>query len=567
MQIIDAIYDAALEPDRYLNFTEVWEEKIIAPILDDRDFRLSDGVGTSSLNKHFDRALRIFERTREHKRGSAQAFLGRQNFAAALLHLDGSVIAANPAFHQRFGMNVGDGLFENTEKLTYRLDRSGTNEDNWMSPNVATVAARYFLPDGGHSLIIVEKLTQHQFSDIADDIVLLVKSCHAEWSDKGAEILARSFALTPAEMAVARMLYDGLRANEIARQRERSIGTIKKQLKSLLSKAQLNSQAEFISMSTGLMHVVEIKPDAVATSPKPNVQVGSFSELGIHSFNSSKRIQYAHFGAQDGAPVLYLHGHTSSAISPPFVADAAAAAGLRVVAPCKPGIGESSASAGFDPVGFVADCLVVSEQLGIGQPALVGHAASGVYAVNAAARYPRRFSSVTLLDTGAPLRSEEQFLRMPESSRRIFLAAKSSPELLYAPFAFAAESARRDADAERAFVESQLAESAHDTQLIKQPKFFALARRALLDFMSTPQRSVDELVYWVSDWTDALSQVAAEMPVHFIHSEKHDWLPHADVANVCGHYPSAKLTVVEATAQLLVYERPHEVFDAIAQLA
>jgi len=567
-QLVDAIYETALNPNSYLDFAKIWDRKVVEPTMADGGFSSSDGAQVAELKQHFERALKIFEKTKLQRKSNAQNFLNAQKFAAAITRLDGSLLASNAAFGSRFGLAAGESLYDNAEELVPSLHwNKAANAPIWQSPTDTTTAARYFLPDGRERFIVVEKLDDHGFVDVELNSILFIKSCHAEWTKSGAKILAKSFGFTNAEMEIARELYEGQKSSEIALSRGRAIGTVQKQIKSLLSKVQLNSQSEFIGLVIGLMHVVDVTPAFDTRPSETSVQGESFRNVGLKKTAKGRLLEFAHYGHMAGDQLLFLHSHTSSAIPTDRLVQAATNEKLQIIAPCKPGVGESTAAEDeFEPMAYIEECLQLLDSLGIDSIPIAGHGMSGVYAIEAAARFPERFTAVALFDTGTPMTQEQQFQEMSEQSRRIFLTAKKTPELLYAPFAFAAEAGTKSEEGKDAFVRAQFGESEYYTRLLQKPHVYSAARHAMLNFMRTPRRSVDEIIYWTSDWTEAYQITVSKMPVMFVQSELHKWLAYQRVRDFSKREPAAHCSVLSGTGELYMYDRPEVFYRSLRKL-
>jgi pimeloyl-ACP methyl ester carboxylesterase len=75
------------------------------------------------------------------------------------------------------------------------------------------------------------------------------------------------------------------------------------------------------------------------------VEAGDASEDGTLLLGDGRRLGYAWYGQPDGEPVFYFHGHPGSRLEARFARQAAAGAGLRVIALDRPGYGLS----GFQP--------------------------------------------------------------------------------------------------------------------------------------------------------------------------------------------------------------------------
>jgi len=109
-----------------------------------------------------------------------------------------------------------------------------------------------------------------------------------------------------------------------------------------------------------------------------------------------RRISYVGTG-QDGDVVLLVHGYGGDRNSWLFLQEPLAAR-HRVYALDLPGHGTSSKDVGDGSVGTLADAVLgVLDAIGAERGHLVGHSLGGAVAVAAAARDPRRISSLTLI--------------------------------------------------------------------------------------------------------------------------------------------------------------------------
>ncbi len=130
--------------------------------------------------------------------------------------------------------------------------------------------------------------------------------------------------------------------------------------------------------------------------------------------------------------------------------------------------------------------------------------------------------------------ANSSFAQMPPGSRGIFWTVKELPDLAYAPFAFALE----------AFLAA------------KKVNAFYEESESMADFIRLPKCFVDELRYWVSDWTGSLKLAASRMPVLFVHSQEHEWLPCRDIVALSDNLPNTEYIILNNASQLFVYNQP-----------
>jgi DNA-binding CsgD family transcriptional regulator len=87
--------------------------------------------------------------------------------------------------------------------------------------------------------------SQHRFDLLSfTPRVLVVARGPRAAHDRRAAILSAAYGLTPAETDVALRLAEGKRAEAIAKARTVEIGTVRAQIKTILSKVGVNRQAE-----------------------------------------------------------------------------------------------------------------------------------------------------------------------------------------------------------------------------------------------------------------------------------------------------------------------------------
>jgi pimeloyl-ACP methyl ester carboxylesterase len=113
-----------------------------------------------------------------------------------------------------------------------------------------------------------------------------------------------------------------------------------------------------------------------------------------------RRLAYTEWGVPDGKPVLYFHGTPGSRLWCPDEA-VTAAAGVRLVAPDRPGFGRSDPQAGRTFADWPRDVEALADALGIASFAVVGISGGGAYAAACAALIPERLTGVAVVSCRA----------------------------------------------------------------------------------------------------------------------------------------------------------------------
>lgn len=111
-----------------------------------------------------------------------------------------------------------------------------------------------------------------------------------------------------------------------------------------------------------------------------------------------RRLAYAQFGDEQGTPVIYLHGTPGSRLEPLIIGDdALAAAGLRLIAFDRPGLGGSDILPGRTIGDIAYDTIQLAGHLGFERFAVLGMSGGGPYAAACAAKLPDRLTSAVIV--------------------------------------------------------------------------------------------------------------------------------------------------------------------------
>jgi len=145
-----------------------------------------------------------------------------------------------------------------------------------------------------------------------------------------------------------------------------------------------------------------------------------------------RTLAYAEYGSPAGQPIIYCHGVPSSRVEGDLIVNAstAAALGLRVIVPDRPGIGRSDYLPGRRIVDWPDDVLDLTNALGLERFAVLGSSGGAPYAAVCGARIPDRVRAVGLLGGMAPPDAPGVVASMSGPLRMMLLVARRAPPLL-----------------------------------------------------------------------------------------------------------------------------------------
>jgi len=118
-------------------------------------------------------------------------------------------------------------------------------------------------------------------------------------------------------------------------------------------------------------------------------------------------IGYAEYGAPDGLPLIGFHGTPGSRFMFRLAHRQAAALGLRLLAPERPGFGLSTFHRGHTLSTYAADIGAFADALGIERFAVAGVSGGGPYAAACAALLPERVTALALVSPIGPMTGGE----------------------------------------------------------------------------------------------------------------------------------------------------------------
>lgn len=135
-------------------------------------------------------------------------------------------------------------------------------------------------------------------------------------------------------------------------------------------------------------------------------------------------------GAPRGAPVLYVHGTPDSRLARHPDDGLAVAAGVRVLAADRPGIGHSDADPAATPASVADDLVALLDALGIERAGVLSWSTGAIHALALAGAHPDRCTQVVL---AAPLVPADAYddpsvLDGSDDARRLFADAHRGME-------------------------------------------------------------------------------------------------------------------------------------------
>lgn len=281
----------------------------------------------------------------------------------------------------------------------------------------------------------------------------------------------------------------------------------------------------------------------------------------VHQLADGRSLAWREYGPPHGVPVIYFHGIPGSRLDGRLTADAVEAAGLRMIAPDRPGFGLSSPCAERRSyTGWAEDVASLADALGIDRFAVVAYSAGGPYALAACAALGGRVTRAAIVSGVAPaemagyrsgvgLANKTMTLLAPRAPRLARLLVGLSAKQAQARPAWFGNSVNRDfsAPADQRILDEGLR--------ARLPELFLESTR------SGPAGIVEDYAVWARPSGFDLSRVSA--PVQLWHGAEDRTVPSSHARWIASRVSSAELTIWPGVGHLHDSERWAEVFATL----
>ncbi|MFU1476816.1 alpha/beta fold hydrolase [Roseovarius sp. C7] len=309
--------------------------------------------------------------------------------------------------------------------------------------------------------------------------------------------------------------------------------------------------------------VVYMINQLTAAQIQPSATLGL--DLQILRMGTGLDMQVFTLGPEDGMPVLFLHGMLEGVAVLRHLEDVLSAAGLRVVAPIRPGYGQSDQCRKMPVLEtFLAHTQELLSRVELQRPVVLGHLAGGFHGHVLCHRIPEKLSGMLALGAVAPVRSRLQLADMAPRQKIVAFTARYLPSFL--PTILRAGVAQIDSMDVQNFMGGLYPDGSHDHAVIMRLEIASLIQAGYrLSVHQGHFGFLGDAPYMVRDWSDLLTCERPPPIVYLMGAEDHVNRPHAVRAGFEG-IEGIALHEVPKAGQLMFYEHPQLVIAALREL-
>lgn len=143
--------------------------------------------------------------------------------------------------------------------------------------------------------------------------------------------------------------------------------------------------------------------------------------------DDGRTLAWVEYGDPRGLPVFYFHGGGASLIEGACFDRDAREAGIRLIAPSRPGGLHSTPRPGMKSTDFASDCAQLATRLGIDRFVVTGNSNGGLFTMAAAHQLPERVIAAVPINSTIPLYDPAVRPLIPFSLKAIMLFFRAFP--------------------------------------------------------------------------------------------------------------------------------------------
>ena len=260
-----------------------------------------------------------------------------------------------------------------------------------------------------------------------------------------------------------------------------------------------------------------------------------------------RQFSYLEFGKTNGHPVFYFHGAPSSCLEPLLIGNEAFIEhGLRIIAPNRPGIGQSGFQINRKFNDWPEDVLSLADHLKLNKFSVFGNSGGGGYVTACAAMIPERLLSAVVVSGGWQMNLPEAKKNLKFPFSMFWTVAAKLPFLL--PFLLGTMKSSPKESKQKGFAKAKKMMPEPDyNALIQYDRADILARAVEVALLNKKGTSWDLRLY-LKKFNFNLSGI--NFPITFFHGELDKNMPIELVKKMVAQIPNAKLITYENEAHL-----------------
>ncbi len=557
-ELIRLAYAMVVEPHRHHVLAEVIDREISKQYdLVESDGSLP-GAMFSDVAVHFQNALDLLNRQgRKTNTGSgAIRSVETDPSPSALLNPDMMIVHTNTAGKDIHNWTPDRRIDPNQlERNEFRLLQDSLNSLDDFDLDQAICALRISNPKthSDHRYILTRSI------DTNNRPLGRLTSANLTWLPDIAFQFQESFGLTAVELKLTQAIVTGQSLRDLAKERGRSLGTLRNQLKTLLAKLNLRSQTELTCLYSGYINLTRHDEQDRYSHTFRN---RPWRRQHIFKTSDGSLLDYSVVGPKSGRPVLFFHSTIFSTAMSEAVQQEITRRNIRLIMPLRPGMGQTdlAPSSHGELEKFSHNCCELLDDLDIDQVQIVAKNTGIISGVITASLLGPRAIGLVGISPILPMIHKRYYSTMTWPQRSLYYTAKHAPQLL--PHIIRSIVAKCDSGFDEEWILQYFKDSPYDLELMSQPEMKAVAREAFsLNYTAGTEGVVREFTHTGRNWAHYFTELSCKITLL---TGEHN---RQFTSNMLSHFSKAMNNVTVASlkkaAFFVQHQKPKEVYEII----
>lgn len=549
-RLVDAIYDLALDPENFDNFSLAWDEFIRNSSRDIGNFEEVNQTLNDAMGHHFERAFKLMEKIGRDTQfaSSASDYVASRRAPSVELNSAGAVLSANGSGIEFFSSSCLGSTLDDLIKQVLHADSVESVLDSFRQVSVGQkmVAKLVLLVDRNPCMLVIKRIN--------DSNSIVIDVAATGWSSSADKILSSNYSLTAHECEIVSLLYQGLSAKRIALHRDRSEETVRTQIRSVLKKMGCESQSQLVRLLTGLVFLSGEQEHSGWLAADYPMQKMSTADTRILDFYD--------VGPAGAKAVVIFHGIMHTPELPVVLLESLLRRGYRVIGICRAGYGHSSPPVSWSSTLDTSadDVKAVLAHLCLSKVACIAIMGGSAFAYAFASRFPAMVDNIVSVSGAIPYMADSDIGRLPLVARAMTTASKYFPKLL--PLLVRSAVAIVDRGDTEKIIQMAYRNSPVDFEVALRPDVLPRLNRA---FRYTAHQGYSAYAHngiaVMADHRPLINNI--KCPINLIHGVEDKIQTLESVRVFANDYANVLLTEVEHVGQLAIFAVPEEITQRV----
>lgn len=421
------VYDVAADPSLWPKLLEQITESL--HVLDEQSVE-------EYLCKHFDRALHLHGQSngQQTRSDTLQEIINRLPIAVFVVKADASLLMTNRSGQQFIESN--NSVIHDPSKFSLP-DQTDHEQLHAMIRHCATNAKsseQFHLKHGDNSATSLwlssSDTLQHAHS--SERLVTIYVNQQGVNNNISTEALMQVYGLTRAE---SRLLQTLTNHSHNLTEAAQSLGikhhTARGYMKNIMLKTKTNSQTELLKriLSGPIPHIDRDEIDINQTTHDLNSDSAHTNTCHTIPLADGRQLAYAEYGDPEGFPVIYCHSLLGCRLECDFHSEILRQHHIRLIAPDRPGFGQSDITPDYDPLTWHQDTKVLSQHLQLQKFSVLTYSAGSLYGMILALAMPDRIEQLCMVSNVGLNPSDADIALSRPFNRHMLKLAKKRPAI------------------------------------------------------------------------------------------------------------------------------------------